>query len=176
MQAMALAFKASQKLDLPVVEQAQRLPDYLADEQRVVQALLDPRQLESLGAGHYRYTVTRVQVFQLQIQPIVELEARQRDGRLELEALDCHLEGLGFVDHFQLTLNSWLTPTTNGLQGEATLAVTVSRPTLLKMIPARVLEATGRSILGGILATIKGRVGQQLLDDFHEWCIGNAEN
>ena len=35
---------------------------------------------------------------------------------------------------------------------------------------AKVLEATGRSLLAGILLGIKGRVGQQLLSDYRLWC------
>lgn len=166
---MPLAFSASQQLSLPVQEDAHQLPAYLADENRVVHALLDPRQLERLGEGHYRYTVTRVQVFQLQIQPVVELRAWHNDGRLELEALDCQLEGLGLVDDFRLSLASWLTASAEGLEGEASLAVSVSRPTLLRLIPEAVLEATGRSVLSGILLGISNRVGQQLLEDFRDW-------
>jgi len=33
-----------------------------------------------------------------------------------------------------------------------------------------VLEATGRSVLSGILLGIRRRVSQQLLSDFHDWC------
>ena len=171
---MSLAFSASQQLSLPVAADGDRLAAYLADEDRVVGALLDPRQLQKLGQGHYRYTVTRVQVFQLQIQPVVELQARCTAGRLELQALDCQLEGLGLVDDFRLTLSSWLTASPMGLEGEAALAVTVSQPPLLKLIPPRVLEATGRSVLGGILLGIRNRVGQQLLGDFQAWCQTEA--
>jgi hypothetical protein len=167
---MPLAFSACQQLTLPVSEGAERLSAYLQDEERIVAALLDPRQLEPLGSGHYRYLVTRVQVFKLQIQPIVELQARHRNGRVELEALDCQLEGLGPVEDFRLTLNSWLAASPAGLEGDAALAVTVSRPPLLKLIPPRVLEATGRSVLSGILLGIRKRVGQQLLGDFNAWC------
>ena len=167
---MPLAFSASQQLSLPIPGNVDRLSDYLNDEQRVVGSLLDRRQLVPLGPGRYRYTVTRVQVFQLQIQPIVELLARHRGNRLELEALDCALEGLGLVDDFRLTLQSWLEPGGQGLEGEATLAVSVSRPPLLKLIPERVLEATGQSILSGILLGIRKRVGNQLLADFQQWC------
>jgi hypothetical protein len=166
---MPLAFSACQQLTLPVREDAHQLPAYLADENRVVNALLDPRQLEQLGEGHYRYTVTRVQVFQLQIQPVVELRACHHDGRLELEALDCQLEGLGLVDDFRLSLASWLSANPEGLEGEASLAVSVSRPSLLRLIPEAVLEATGRSVLSGILLGISNRVGQQLLEDFRDW-------
>jgi hypothetical protein len=168
---MPLAFSASQALQLPVQRQANQLGAYLNDEQRVISALLDPKQLSPLGPGRYRYTVTRLQVFQLQIQPVVELVARRSPNRIELEALDCELEGLGLVDDFQLTLHSWLEATADGLVGEASLAVSVSQPSLLRLIPAAVLEATGRSLLAGILLGIKTRVGQQLVSDFENWCL-----
>jgi hypothetical protein len=168
--AMPLAFSSSQQLVLPIPDGIDLLPAYLREEQRVVASLLDPNHLMALGPGHYRYRVTKVQVLQLQIQPIVELQTHHRGDRLELEAVDCQLEGLGLVDDFQLGLNSWLQPSDEGLQGEATLAVTVSQPPLLKLVPPRVLEATGRSILSGILLGMRNRVRLQLLKDFQQWC------
>jgi hypothetical protein len=168
---MPLAFSASQQLQLGVPEQQQQqLAAYLADEDRVVKALLDPSQLERLGPGRYRYAVTQLQVFQLHIQPVVELCTHTLPGRLELEASDCQLEGLGVVDDFQLTLGSWLAAGEEGLEGEATLAVQVSQPPLLRLIPAKVLESTGRTLLAGILGGIRHRVGQQLVEDFQRWC------
>ena len=167
---MPLAFSASQQLQLDVSHQPERLAAYLSDQDRVVKALLDPNQLEPIGPGRYRYAVTHLQVFQLQIQPVVDLRIHLAQDRLVLEATECELEGLGLVDDFQLTLGSWLAAGANGLEGEASLAVTVSQPSLLKLIPAKVLEATGRSLLAGILLGIKGRVGQQLLSDYRLWC------
>ena len=173
---MSLAFSASQDLVLPVTQNRHRLPTYLREEGRVVHAMLDPSQLEPLGPGHYRYTVTRVQVFQLQIQPVVELQSSFQQDRLLIEALDCQLEGLGIVDDFQLSLASWLRVGAEGLEGEASLGVQVSRPALLKLIPGRVLEATGTSVLGGILHTIRTRVSQQLISDFESWCAASPES
>jgi len=118
--------------------------------------------------------VTRLQVFQLQIQPVVDLVARRSANRIELEAVDCELEGLGVVDDFQLSLDSWLEVSEDGLTGEAALAVQVSQPSLLKLIPTRVLEGTGRSLLSGILLGMKTRVQQQLLNDFEAWCLTPA--
>jgi len=167
---MPLAFSASQQLELPVRAQRDQLAGYLNEGDRVVKALLNPSQLEMLAPQNYRYTVTRLQVFQLQIQPVVELRTRSSPGRLELEAVDCQLEGLGLVDDFQLSLRSWLVAGDQGLEGEATLSVEVSQPPLLKLIPARVLESTGRSLLAGILLGIKSRVGKQVVEDFQHWC------
>jgi hypothetical protein len=168
---MPLAFSASQQLQLTVNHQPQRLAHYLTQEDRVVKALLNPSQLQALGPGRYRYAVTHLQVFQLQIHPVVQLLTHTSAGRIELEAIDCQLEGLGLVDDFELTLHSWLEATEAGLTGEARLDVRVSQPPLLRLIPARVLEATGRSLLAGILLGIKGRVGQQLLADYESWLL-----
>jgi hypothetical protein len=164
-----LAFRASQQLQLAVPEPNDHLSAYLNDEERVIQALLDPSQLTPLAPGRYRYTVTRLRVFQLQIQPVVELVAQRSPGRLELAARDCQLEGLGPVEDFELTLSAWLEATGGALDGEAILAVRVSQPPLLKLVPPRALEATGGSLLAGILLGIKSRVAQQLVGDYQRW-------
>ena len=168
---MVLAFRAVQKLDLPVLEQPDRLPDYLREERRVVGALLSSEQLTCLASGSYRYAVNPLQLFQLRIKPVVELKAQQFPGRLELNSVKCDLDGVpGITDNFQLSLRSWLEAEPNGLVGEAELSVEVDHPAILRLIPARILEATGESLLNGILLTIKGRVGKQVVRDFQSWC------
>lgn len=167
---MPLAFCASQRLDLPVKHLSEQLPEYLQQENRVIGSLLDPRQLTRLGPGTYRYTVTSLQVFQLQVKPVVSLEIETEGGTMHMRALDCELEGLGIVDDFNLTLEARLSCDSKGLSGDARLAVQVSQPPLLRLIPRRVLETTGESILSGILLGIKTRVGQQLIADFKRWC------
>ncbi|MCP9850676.1 DUF1997 domain-containing protein [Cyanobium sp. Morenito 9A2] len=170
---MNLTFSASQRLVIPVREQAERLDEYLADEQRIIKALFDPVQLSLLGPGRYRYEVTKLQVFQLQIQPVVEMETRKTPGRLDIEATDAQLVGLGMVEEFQLSLSSWLLAKGQALEGEASLSVSVSRPPLLRLIPVSVLTATGGSLLGGLLKGMKIRVSQQLLKDFQQWCLSH---
>jgi hypothetical protein len=167
---MPLAFAASQQLELRVQRNAQRLPEYLMQEERLLAALLDERQLRRLAPGSYRYLVTNLQVFQLQVKPIVSLQIEHAERALVMRALDCELEGLGLVDDFELTLEANLKATDVGLVGDAHLAVKVSQPPLLRLIPRRMLETTGESILNGILVGIKARVGQQLMSDFRRWC------
>ena len=152
---MPLAFEASQKLDLPVKTGAERLPTYLREEERVLGALLDAKQLTRLQPGRYRYVVTSLQVFQLHVKPVVSLQTHMEGDTLVMQALDCELEGLGIVDDFALNLQALLTSRPDGLQGHAHLSVSVSQPSLLKLIPKRVLESTGESILSGILIGIK---------------------
>ena len=166
---MPLAFSASQRLDLPVDRNRRHLAAYLQQEERVIGALLDERQLSKLSPGTYRYTVTTLQVFQLQVKPVVSLQVQTDQGSIHMRALDCELEGLGIVQDFSLTLNATLICDEHGLSGDARLDVSVSQPPLLKLIPRQALEKTGASLLSGILLGIKTRVGQQLLTDFHSW-------
>ena len=166
---MPLAFSASQRLDLPVDRNRRQLAAYLQQEERVIGALLDERQLSKLSPGTYRYTVTTLQVFQLQVKPVVSLQVQTDQGSIHMRALDCELEGLGIVQDFSLTLDATLICDEHGLSGDARLDVSVSQPPLLKLIPRQALEKTGASLLSGILLGIKTRVGQQLLTDFHSW-------
>ena len=166
---MPLAFSASQRLDLPVDRNRRHLAAYLQQEERVIGALLHERQLSKLSPGTYRYTVTTLQVFQLQVKPVVSLQVQTDQGSIHMRALDCELEGLGIVQDFSLTLDATLICDEHGLSGDARLDVSVSQPPLLKLIPRQALEKTGASLLSGILLGIKTRVGQQLLTDFHSW-------
>jgi len=170
---MSLAFTARQKIDLVVQDNAEQLPDYLLQQERVVGAMLDPKKLTPLGSGRFKYEVTSFKVFQLQINPVVSIGVENTDRKIRMYVTESHLDGLGFVEDFDLTLDAILEAKPSGLEGEALLGVTVSQPQLLRLIPPKMLESTGQSILNGILLGIKGRVEKQLIVDFNNWCKEN---
>ena len=167
---MLLAFDAKQKLKLSVTRKKEYLSKYLLEEERVVGAMLDPNKLESEGKGMYKYTVTSFKVFQLDVNPVVSIAVENNEGVLKMSALDSKLDGLGIVEDFNLILKANLEATNFGLEGEALLGVSVSQPPLLKLLPKKILESTGHSVLNGILLGIKSRVQQQLIKDFLNWC------
>ena len=167
---MLLSFDAKQKLKLSVTRNKEYLSKYLLEEERVVGAMLDSKKLIPEGKGKYKYTVTSFKVFQLDINPVVLIAVENEDGVLRMSALDSKLDGLGIIDDFKLILKANLEATDIGLEGEALLGVTVSQPPLLKLIPKKILESTGHSVLNGILLGIKSRVQQQLIKDFLDWC------
>ncbi len=167
---MLLAFDAKQKLKLSVTRNKEYLSKYLLEEERVVGAMLDPNKLESEGKGMYKYTVTSFKVFQLDVNPVVSIAVENNEGVLKMSALDSKLDGLGIVEDFNLILKANLEATHFGLEGEALLGVSVSQPPLLKLLPKKILESTGHSVLNGILLGIKSRVQQQLIKDFLNWC------
>ena len=167
---MLLAFDAKQKLKLSVKRNNEYLSKYLLEEERVVGAMLDPNKLEPEGEGMYKYTVTSFNVFQLDVKPVVSIAVENNEGVLKMSALDSTLDGLGMVEDFNLILKANLEATDFGLEGEALLGVSVSQPPLLKLLPKKILESTGHSVLNGILLGIKSRVQQQLIKDFVNWC------
>jgi len=171
--AMLLTFDAKQKLKLSVTTNREHLSKYLLEEERVVGAMLDSNKLIPEGQGKYKYNVTSFRVFQLDVNPVVSIAVENKNGALHMSALDSKLDGLGIVEDFKLLLRANLQATDLGLEGEALLGVTVSQPSLLKLIPKRILESTGHSVLNGILLGIKTRVQQQLIKDFTEWCLLN---
>jgi len=170
---MLLAFDAKQKLKLSVTKNKEYLSNYLLEEERVVGAMLDSKKLVPEGQGKYKYTVTSFKVFQLDINPVVSIGVENNNGVLKMSALDSTLDGLGIIDDFNLILKANLEATDLGLEGEALLGVTVSQPPLLKLVPKKILESTGHSVLNGILLGIKSRVQQQLVRDFLDWCESN---
>ena len=170
---MLLSFDAKQKLKLSVTTNKERLSKYLLQEERVVGAMLDSNKLIPEGQGKYKYNVTSFRVFQLDVNPVVSIAVENKNGVLVMSALDSKLDGLGIVDDFNLLLKANLKATDIGLEGEALLGVTVSQPPLLRLIPKKILESTGHSVLNGILLGIKTRVQQQLIKDFTNWCESN---
>ena len=170
---MLLSFDAKQKLKLSVERNKEYLSSYLLEEERVVGAMLDSKKLVAVGQSKYKYTVTSFKVFQLDINPVVSIGVENKEGVLKMSALDSTLDGLGMIDDFNLILKANLEATDIGLEGEALLGVSVSQPPLLKLVPKKILESTGHSVLNGILLGIKSRVQQQLVNDFLDWCALN---
>ena len=170
---MLLSFDAKQKLKLSITRKKEYLSKYLLEEERVVGAMLDSKKLVPEGLGRYKYTVTSFKVFQLDINPVVLIAVENKDGILRMSALESKLDGLGIVEDFNLILKANLEATSIGLEGEAILGVSVSQPPLLKLVPKKILESTGNSVLNGILLGIKSRVQQQLVKDFLDWCESN---
>ena len=170
---MLLSFDAKQKLKLSVTRNKEYLSKYLLEEERVVGAMLDSKKLVSEGSGRYKYTVTSFNVFQLDIKPVVSIAVENKNGILRMSAIESKLDGLGIIDDFNLILKANLESTDIGLEGDALLGVSVSQPPLLKLVPKKILESTGHSVLNGILLGIKSRVQKQLVKDFLDWCESN---
>ncbi len=173
--AMQLAFSARQKLGLAVPGSSENLGAYLREEERVIRLLLGSDALQVLGPAHYRYTLPRFKIFQLQMQPIVDLRTTLLLQRLVIRSCQCRLNSTALAaSDFQLQLESWLEARGEQVEGDASLAIQVNRPALLRLVPKAVLEGAGVRVLNGALGSIKARISQKLLQDFQAWHLGSG--
>ena len=125
---MPLAFSASQRLDLPVEQIAEHLADYLQQEERVIAALLDERQLTKLLPRHLSLHRDHPAGLSTAGETGGLSPGSDGSGSIQMRALDCELDGLGIVQDFSLTLDATLICDEHGLSGDARLDVSVSQP------------------------------------------------
>ncbi len=175
-------FKAIQTVDLTVQEQPVPIQHYLRQPHRVIQALVDSKRIEHLGADVFRLKMRPLNFMMVSIQPTVDMRVwAQLDGSIRLESVSCKIQGVSFIDQrFHLELEGVLSPNLiNGkthLVGCANLHVDVDVPPPLGFTPRVLIETTGNKLLSSVLLTIKQRLMHQLLADYRKWAIAQCEN
>ena len=179
---MLTRFYASQSVSLLVPEQPIPIKHYLRQPQRLVKALIDPRQIEPLSEGKFRLKMRPLSFLMVQIQPIVDLQVWVgAKDTISLKSVRCEIRGNDYINQrFHLNLTGQLSPQSVGantqLQGEANLEVAIHLPPALWLTPKSFLEKTGNGLLHSVLLTIKQRLMRQLLSDYHEWVTTQMEN
>jgi hypothetical protein len=172
---MQVEFIAHQSLDLTVAEQGVPLSHYLRQPQRLMNALVDPSQIEYLGERQFRLKMRPLTFLHITLQPMVLMEVwSEADGTLCLQSLGCEIRGVDYIDRrFNLDLVGKLVPRSSGgctqLQGRADLSVQVDLPPALWFTPRPILEAAGNSLLRSVLMTVNQRLTHQLIADYNHW-------
>jgi hypothetical protein len=171
-------FHTSQSLNLLVPNEVVPIEHYLKQPQRLVQAITDPRRIETVDDSVYRLSMRPLQFLGIHIEPMADLKVwSTADGSLCLEALDCQVRGPEYLSHindtFSLGLQGKLTPQRQEfhteLTGQANLSIQLELPPPIKFMPHPVLDSAGKAFLGGILSTIKHRIERQLVEDYRHW-------
>lgn len=178
---MRATFTSSQSVSILVPVAAVPIQHYLRQPHRLVQALTDPSQIESLGNDCYRLKMKPRQFLTFTLQPTVDIELFSKpDGTVLLASKACELRGIDFVNQrFNLDLQGILQPVVKSgrtvLEGCAHLKVQVDIPPMLWMTPKSIVEATGNGLLKSILMTVKQRLVHQLVLDYQKWAHTDGE-
>lgn len=168
-------FSASQSLTIPVPTQPLPIQHYLKQPQRLVTALVEPKQVTLLHENHFRLSMRPLNFMTVHIQPVVDLEiSHGSESCLYLNSTGCEILGNEYISQrFQLSLEGFLKPLVldeiTHLTGTAHLAVGVELPPAFWLTPRPLLEATGTGLLKGVLLTMKQRLAHQLLLDYDRW-------
>lgn len=174
---MNVCFSAVQSVNLAVPEQPIPIQYYLRQPQRLIQALIDPRQVESLGDECFRFKMRPLHFMTLTLQPTVDLRIwADPNGTIHLQSVGCEIRGVEYINQrFKLQLVGQLAPLQTSsatyLRGQAYLQVQVELPPPLSLTPRPFVEATGSGLLRSVLLTIKQRLVHQLLSDYCDWAV-----
>lgn len=172
---MYTCFSASQAVELVVPEQPIPIQHYLRQPQRLIQALVDPSRVESLGDECFRLKMRPLHFMAFSVQPTVDMRLwAESDGTIRLQSVGCEIKGIEYINQrFHLTLVGQLAPIQTDdrtyLKGQADLQVQVHLPPPLWLTPKPILETTGNGLLKSVLMTIKQRLMHQLLADYRAW-------
>jgi hypothetical protein len=178
---MNVCFSAVQLVEMPVLEQPIPIQHYLRQPQRLIQALIDPGQVEPLGEHCFRFKMRPLSFMALTLQPTVDLRIwAESDGTIYLQSIGCEIRGIEYINQrFNLDLVGQLAPIqangTTYLKGRADLQVQVELPPPLSFTPRSILETTGNGLLRSVLLTIKQRLTHQLLSDYYGWVLAQQE-
>jgi Protein of unknown function (DUF1997) len=173
---MSLQFNACQSVTIPICDRPWLIQHYLKQPQRLIEALVEPKRIQALGQGRFRLKMRSFAFMTVHIQPVVDLLVwhEAEANQLCLKSVACQISGNDYINQrFQLQLNGALTAVAGSrgtqLDGLANLSVKVDLPPAFWITPRPLLEASGNSLLKGILLTMKQRLSKQLLADYASW-------
>jgi hypothetical protein len=173
---MRVSFSATEQLKLQLSDPLPSLQHYLRQPKRLVQAIADPRLMESLPDNRFCLKMRPLNFMDIyHFQPTVVLKVwANATGTVFLESESCEIRGIDYINHrFSLQLKGRLAPYQNNgqtiLQGKCDLQVGVDLPQALWLTPKPLLEMAANSLLKGVLGRIKQRLQEQLIEDYHQW-------
>ena len=172
---MHVRFSAIQSVEIAVPTQPIPIQHYLRQPQRLIQALIDPSQVDALGQDCFRFKMRPIQFLALSLQPTVDLRIwAESDGTIRLQSIACDIRGVEYINQrFDLSLAGQLAPvqaqSRTHIRGVAHLQVQVDLPPPLSFTPRLLIETTGNGLLRSVLLTIKQRLVHQLLSDYCTW-------
>jgi hypothetical protein len=179
---MAIRFSASQSVEIGIFDEIIPIKLYLRKPERVVNALIDPARVQKINQETYRFQILPLGFLNQTIQPTVDIKIwAEPNGTIRLKSLSCKLSGLEYISQrFNFKLEGYLSPTkvnnVTFLEGKADLQVEVELPAPLLFTPRPLLETAGNNLLKGVLGTMKKRLLNHLLADYHKWAKSYMDN
>ena len=180
---MYVSFKASESVEIPIVNEETPIQHYLRQPKRLVHAIADSQLMKQVSEDVYELKMRPINFMEIyHFQPIVLLKVWSGSkGSVYLQSIDCQIEGVEYINkRFSLKLKGVLcAKETDGqttLEGESDLEVGVEVPTALMFTPKVFLERAGNKLLKSILSRIKHRLTTQLIQDYHIWASQETQS
>ena len=179
---MYLSFKASESVQIPVVNKRTPIQHYLRQPKRLVEAIADPELMKQRSSELYELKMRPINFMEIyHFQPIVLLKVWSgSNNSVYLQSEGCQIKGIDYINRrFSLKLKGILSPQElegkTILEGQADLEVGVELPSALMFTPRSLLEKAGNQLLKSVLSRIKQKLVSQLVQDYYKWSSQASE-
>lgn len=174
-------------ISFPIATDKNRLSEFFRDTAGV-EALLNTRALHSYhslstsssssACFMYRCTLYKIQFFNFEVTPVLDLCVTPTDHNCTVELLSCKFQGSDVIEQqnelFSASMRNYITWQENG--GETLLDFDVNLELVLELytkpfslLPLSVVEKPGNLVMQGVLDRLVPLLVQQLLQDYNSW-------
>lgn len=174
-------------ISFPIATDKNRLSEFFRDTAGV-EALLNTRALHSYhslsssssssACFMYRCTLYKIQFFNFEVTPVLDLCVTPTDHDCTVELLSCKFQGSDVIEQqnelFSASMRNYITWQENG--GETLLDFDVNLELVLELytkpfslLPLSAVEKPGNLVMQGVLDRLVPLLVQQLLQDYNSW-------
>ncbi|XP_078155121.1 DUF1997 family protein, putative (DUF1997) [Carex rostrata] len=174
-------------MSFPMATDNNRLSEFFRDTAGV-EALLNTRALHSYhslssssspsACFMYRCTLYKIQFFNFEVTPVLDLCVTPTDHDCTVELLSCKFQGSDVIEQqnelFSASMRNYITWQENG--GETLLDFDVNLELVLELytrpfslLPLSAVEKPGNLVMQGVLDRLVPLLVQQLLQDYNSW-------
>ncbi|KAI9192317.1 hypothetical protein LWI28_021109 [Acer negundo] len=175
-----LSASRKERIKLPDYDGSYHISDFLRHPSGV-ESVLNTSVLHSFRFLHdntYRCTLPKVQLFNFEAAPVIDLRVTPTNQDCIVELLSCKFEGSDIVerqnDHFSAFMSNHMTWNTNDSESflEANVKLNLSleiytRP--FTLLPTSAVEGPGNIMMQALVDRLVPLLLQQLLEDYDEW-------
>ena len=167
---------ASQSVEIAISPAPVPIYGYLSDVERLVYALADPSQIQSLGQHTFQFSMRPIKFLMLTLEPVADVQIYPNDSNeIIIYSDSCRLQHQAALNRrFSFKLQGWLAarPDNSGVSGNAELDISLDLPMAFQVTPKSLLESTGNAVAHGILSAIKQRLQRRLIHEYRGWTSG----
>ena len=146
------------------------LTAFLSDSNRIMRALLDPKNLRQLGPDRFLYASRPYRLLTFQIQPQVVFAVGWEAEKLHIVFESCDIAGLGDIEKsLCFTCKASIHPVNGGLEAVATADLKLTKTALTAFIPDPVWLGLGRKALNLVFKRLEERCQRRLRKSAVRW-------
>ena len=146
------------------------LKTFLSDSNRIMRALLDPKNLRQLGHDRFLYASRPYRLLTFEIQPQVVFAVHWGAEKLNIVFESCDIAGLGGIEKsLCFSCTATIYPVSGGLEAVAKADLKLTKTVLTAFVPDAVWLRLGRKALNIVFKRLEERCQRRLRKSAVRW-------